>query len=62
MRIFSWGCPYSLRLFDVGLARSQVTVLFSRWAGDRFECGVEGEEEFSHDRCESQFVRFAFDA
>jgi hypothetical protein len=39
-----------------------VTVLFSRGARVGFEGVIEGEEEFSHDRGESQFGRFAFGA
>ena len=37
-------------------------MLFSSGAGDWFEGGVKGEEEFSHDCGQSEFVWFAFGA
>ena len=51
---------------ELGLSASPchvvVTVFFSSGAGDWFECGVESEEEFSHDGGQSEFVRFALGA
>jgi hypothetical protein len=37
-----------------------VTVLFSSEARGGFESVVEGNEEFSHDSGQGEFVRFAF--
>jgi len=37
-------------------------VLFSSWGKSGFEEVVEGEEEFSHDGGQSEFVRFSLGA